>query len=172
MKEKAAGINSKWQIKWQVARTLQKSGYGSIINRVVPVAVEWFPKCFCLGPRSSRSEAAMFAGQGIAAQHRGWRQHFGSPATAWSGAAVADCLLTPNTDDAVSAFVWLKACVSSKGRLVAFDVLAVYPMLYVGSLWVREACCLTCDFLKLLNCKRMKKSRMFLKCINGHFSVL
>lgn len=43
---------------------------------------------------------------------------------ACSGAAVAG--------DAVNAFVWLKACVSSKGRLVVFDVVAVYAVQYVG----------------------------------------
>lgn len=85
----------------------------------------------------------MFSRQGKAAQYRGSLAHL-SPA--WAGPAVAD--------DAGNAFVWLKACVSSKGRWVVFDVVAV---LCVGSLWVRQACCLSCDFLKLLNCKRTKK---------------
>lgn len=68
----------------------------------------------------------MFAIQGISAQCRGMEAAVGSPITSLASAAVAD--------DAVKAFVWLKACMSSKGGLDVFDIVGVCAMLYVESL--------------------------------------
>lgn len=93
-------------------------------------------------------------------KHETAAQHKGMEAAAWlthhqpGRAAVAD--------DDVNVSVGPKACVSSEGKLFACDVVVVFAMrqglpLYFGSFWVRGGCCLSCDFSKLLNCKRTQK---------------
>lgn len=61
-----------------------------------------------------------------------------------------------------NACVGPKACVGSGGGLFACGVVhgsAVRhgSLLFFGSFWVGGGCCLSCDFLELLNCKRTKK---------------
>lgn len=107
-----------------------------------------------MGPRNARSEAERFPKHKTAAQHKVVEVEVWLTHRQPGRAAVAE--------DDIKAFVGLKACVSSEGRLFAHDVVAVFARrqglsLNFGYFWIRGHCCFSCDFLKVLNCKRTKK---------------
>ncbi|KAM6304589.1 myoD family inhibitor domain-containing protein isoform 4-T4 [Podargus strigoides] len=91
-------------------------------------------------PRNARRESEMFPEHRTAAQRKGmeaavWldHQHPGQAAVA---------------DEDIDAFVGLKACISSEGRLFACDVVAVFATrqglsLYFASFWHNLSVCLS-----------------------------